>query len=142
MAIALIVAAPAIAIILLAANVPVAIAQQQSTGQPSAIERGTATATTRTTKDNFKVQVPQGWVMHEFRNTGSALVVEVLEGFGILAQLCPEQQPQPQQRQHQVALPNAVAAIHPIVIDNNSTYVHTTGIHVKALRSDTRCTIS
>ena len=118
MAIALIVAAPAIAIILLAANVPVAMAQQQSTGQPPAIERGTATATTRTTKDNFKVQVPQGWVMHDIRNTGSALVAEVLEGFGILAQLCPEQQPQQQQ---QVALPNAAGGNTSSNSNNNST---------------------
>jgi PKD repeat protein len=93
MAIALI--AAAIASILLAADVTMANAQQQqqSTSQPSTIERGTA-ATTRSTKDSFRVQVPQGWVIHDVKNTGSALVVEVLEGFGILAQLCPEEQQQ------------------------------------------------
>src|SRR5215213_711602 len=96
MAIALI--AAAIAIILLAADVTIATAQQQqqSTSQPSAIERGTTAATTRTTNDSFRVQVPQGWVIHDVKNTGSALVVEVLEGFGILAQLCPEEDQQQQ----------------------------------------------
>src|SRR5215213_9992772 len=97
MAIALI--AAAIAIILLAADVTIAIAQQQqqSTRQPSAIERGTTAATTRTTNDSFRIQVPQGWVIHDLKNTGSALVVEALEGFGILAQLCPEEDQQQQQ---------------------------------------------
>src|SRR5215213_1912125 len=94
MAIALI--AAAIASILLTADVTMASAQQQSTSQPSAIERGT-TATTRTTKDSFRIQVPQGWVIHDLKNTGSALVVEALEGFGILAQLCPEEDQQQQQ---------------------------------------------
>src|SRR5829696_9419425 len=72
MAIALISAA-AIAIILLAANVTMANAQQQQqlTSQDSAIERGT---TSRSTRDSFRVQVPQGWVIHDVKNTGSALV--------------------------------------------------------------------
>src|SRR5829696_4822015 len=93
MAIALI-AAAAIAIILLAANVTIANAQQQQqvTSQNSAIERGTTTS--RSTRDSFRVQVPQGWVIHDVKNTGSALVAEVLDGAGILAQLCPEEEQQ------------------------------------------------
>jgi PKD repeat protein len=92
MAIALISAA-AIAIILLAANVTMANAQQQQlTSQDSAIERGTTTS--RSTRDSFRVQVPQGWVIHDVKNTGSALVAEVLDGAGILAQLCPEEEQQ------------------------------------------------
>ena len=92
MAIALI-AAAAIAIILLAANVTMANAQQQQlTSQQSAIERGTTTS--RSARDSFRVQVPQGWAIHDVKNTGSALVAEVLDGVGILAQLCPEEEQQ------------------------------------------------
>src|SRR5215210_4446202 len=91
MAIALI-AAAAIAIILLAANVTLANAQQQSTSQNSAIERGATT--TRSTRDSFRVQVPQGWVIHDVKNSGSALVAEALDGVGILAQLCPGEEQQ------------------------------------------------
>src|SRR5215218_6660803 len=98
MAIALI-AAAAIAIILLAANVTLANAQQQSTSQNSAIERGATTS--RSTRDSFRVQVPQGWVIHDVKNSGSALVAEALDGVGILAQLCPEEE------QQQVAFRNS-----------------------------------
>src|SRR5215217_777654 len=100
MAIALI-AAAAIAIILLAANVTIANAQQQQqvTSQNSAIERGTTTS--RSTRDSFRVQVPQGWVIHDVKNSGSALVAEALDGVGILAQLCPEEE------QQQVAFRNS-----------------------------------
>src|SRR5215210_5767321 len=89
MAIALI-AAAAIAIILLAADITLANAQQQqSTSQNSAIERGATTS--RSTRDSFRVQVPQGWIIHDVKNSGSALVAEALDGVGILAQLCPEE---------------------------------------------------
>src|SRR5215213_4657139 len=99
MAIALISAA-AIAILLVAANVTMASAQQQQlTSQHSATERGTTTS--RSTRDSFRVQVPQGWVIHDVKNTGSALVTEVLDGVGILAQLCPEEE------QQQVAFRNS-----------------------------------
>src|SRR5215207_2104575 len=93
MAITLI-AAAAIGIILLAANVTMANAQQQqqSTSQNSAIERGATTS--RSTRDSFRVQVPQGWVIHDVKNSGSALVAEALDGVGILAQLCPEEEQQ------------------------------------------------
>src|SRR5215213_1864202 len=91
MTIALI-AAAAIAIILLAANVTIANAQQQVTSQNSAIERGTTTS--RSTRDSFRVQVPQGWVIHDVKNSGSALVAEALDGVGILAQLCPGEEQQ------------------------------------------------
>jgi PKD repeat protein len=103
MAIAL-TATTAIAIILLAANVTIANAQQQSTSQPSVIESGTAATTVRSTKDSFRIQVPQGWIIQDVNNTGFTLGVEVLEGFGILAQLCPDEEGQQQQ---QSALTNA-----------------------------------
>src|SRR5215216_2993320 len=99
MAIALI-SATAIAILLVAANVTMASAQQQQlTSQNSAIERGTTTS--RSTRDSFRVQVPQGWVIHDVKNSGSALVAEALDGVGILAQLCPEEE------QQQVAFRNS-----------------------------------
>src|SRR5918995_1642939 len=98
-------AATTIAIILLAANVTIANAQQQSTSQPSVIESGAAATTVRSTKDSFRVQVPQGWVIQDVNNTGFTLGVEVLEGFGILAQLCPDEEGQ--QQQQQSALTNA-----------------------------------
>ena len=72
------------------------------TSQPSAIENGTASARTfQSKKIAFGVQVPDGWVIHDVNNTGSALVEEVLQGYGILAQLCPKR------NQQQAALPNA-----------------------------------
>jgi hypothetical protein len=64
---------------------------QQMSRQPSTIEIIT---TAESTTDNFRLRVPQGWVIQDVNNTGAALVSEVLEGFGILAQLCPEQQQQ------------------------------------------------
>jgi PKD repeat protein len=64
---------------------------QQVSSQPSTIEIIT---TAESTTDNFRLRVPQGWVIQDVNNTGAALVSEVLEGIGILAQLCPEQQQQ------------------------------------------------
>jgi hypothetical protein len=34
--------------------------------------------------------VPQGWVIQDVNNTGSVLIEEVTQGYGILAQMCPE----------------------------------------------------
>src|SRR5215213_2192912 len=53
-----------------------------------------ATATFQSTNDGFRVQVPQGWVIQDINNTRFALAAEVLQGYGILAQLCPEEQQQ------------------------------------------------
>src|SRR3712207_443982 len=53
--------------------------------------------TVRSTTDSFRVQVPQGWAIHDVKNTGFTLAAEVLEGFGILAQLCPDEEEQQQQ---------------------------------------------
>ena len=104
--------AATIAIILLAANFTTINAQQeqqqqqQLTSQSSAIENRTATTTTTTrtqsTKDSISVQVPQGWIIQDVNNTGFALGIEVLQGYGILAQLCPEEE-----QQQGVPLPNA-----------------------------------
>src|SRR5215212_5668335 len=88
-------AAVTIAIILLAANVTMANAQQQQqqqqqqrTSQQAAITQNPTLF--QSTRDSFRVQVPHGWVIHDVKNTGSILAAEVLEGYGLLAQLCPE----------------------------------------------------
>jgi PKD repeat protein len=94
------VTAIAIAVILLASTVTITNAQRQEqlTSEPSAIEIRTIA---ENTKDSFRVQLPQGWAIHDVNNTGSALIEEVLDGVGILAQLCPEEE------QQLAALPNA-----------------------------------
>ena len=109
-------AAAAIVIIHLAANVTITTAQQEQeqeqplTSQPtvsSATQNGT-TATTgllENTNDNFRVQIPEGWVVQDINNTGYALAAEATQGYGILAQLCPEGEEEG--RQQQGALTNA-----------------------------------
>jgi hypothetical protein len=57
---------------------------------------GTTTRTTtpttlfESTNDSFRVQLPEGWVIQDVNNTGSILIQESTQGYGILAQLCPE----------------------------------------------------
>jgi PKD repeat protein len=98
------VTAIAIAAILLVSNVTIIYAQQELGSQPSAIENGIAATTTVQSKiDSFRVQVPQGWGIHDVNNTGLMLGVEVLQGYGILAQLCPQEEEQ----QEGAALPPA-----------------------------------
>jgi hypothetical protein len=45
----------------------------------------------QSTSDSFSVQVPEGWVIQDVDNTGSLLLEEARQGYGILAQLCPEE---------------------------------------------------
>ena len=98
------VTAIAIAAILLVSNVTIIYAQQELASRPSAIENEiAATTTVQSTNDSFRVQVPQGWRIHDVNNTGLTLGVEVLQGYGILAQLCPMEQ----QQQQGAALPPA-----------------------------------
>src|SRR5215212_7256699 len=88
----------AIAVILLASNFTIINAQQQSlTSRSGEIENGTTAASTTTfqsTNDSFSIQVPQGWVIQDLNNTGSALLNESTRGYGILAQLCPDEEEQ------------------------------------------------
>jgi hypothetical protein len=107
-----------IMIIPLGANVTVTNAQQQeqqqlSTSQPSPTSPVTQNGTTATArlfesaKDGFRVQLPEGWVIQDLNNTGFTLAAEVIEGYGILAQLCPaEEEEEGQQQQQQGALNN------------------------------------
>ena len=104
----------AIAVILFAANVTIINAQQQQQQQqqqlptsqpPAAAVTQNVTTLFQSTEDSFRLQVPQGWVIHDVNNTGSMLVEESTQGYGILAQLCPEEQQQ-QQQQGAAALSN------------------------------------
>ena len=40
--------------------------------------------------DSFKLLVPQGWRIYDINNTGPVLSREAAQGYGMLAQLCPE----------------------------------------------------
>jgi hypothetical protein len=106
-----------IMIIPLGANVTVTNAQQQeqqqlSTSQPSPTSPVTQNGTTATArlfesaKDGFRVQLPEGWVIQDLNNTGFTLAAEVIEGYGILAQLCPAEEEEEGQQQQQGALNN------------------------------------
>jgi hypothetical protein len=67
------------------------------------------TATARlfeSAKDGFRVQLPEGWVIQDLNNTGFTLAAEVIEGYGILAQLCPAEEEEEGQQQQQGALNN------------------------------------
>jgi hypothetical protein len=75
-----------------ASNINLIHAQQEGDQrvirQPSTMKILT---TAVSTTDNFRLQVPQGWIIQDMNNTGAALVSETLEGLGILAQLCSEE---------------------------------------------------
>src|SRR5918992_61002 len=112
-AMGLTVTAIAIAIILLASNFTIINAQQSLTSQPSAIEDGTEAGETifQSTTDSFRVQVPQGWAIRDLNNTGSVLLEETRQGYGILARLCTEDQQQQQQLGVATASTNASGSI-------------------------------
>src|SRR5215218_4521473 len=67
--------------------------QQLLTHQPATVEKGTTTFF-QSTNDSFSIQVPRGWVIHDRNNTGLRLSAEVLQGYGVLAELCPAEQQQ------------------------------------------------
>src|SRR5829696_4975994 len=101
-------AAVAIAIILLAADITISN-EQQLTGQQAAITQNPTLF--QSARDSFRVQVPQGWVIHDVNNTGFILATEVLEGYGILAQLCPEGQQAREELVHVIRYPNLGARL-------------------------------
>ena len=105
-------AAAIIMAVLLATNVTITSAQQQqqeeqqqlSTSQPttttSATQNGTITTGTlfESAKDSFRIQVPEGWIIQDINNTGFTLAAELQQGYGVLAQLCPEGEDEAQQQ--------------------------------------------
>src|SRR5215216_6103330 len=106
MTIVLTAAVVAIAVIFLASNITITNAQQQEpliSRPPTAVSQN-GTRLVEDAEDSFRLQVPEGWIIHDVNNTGSILSEESTQGYGILAQLCPQEQQQQQQR---AALPNA-----------------------------------
>ena len=100
MTIALTATVVAIAIILLTANIPITNAQQQPpppplSSQPAVTQNGTTLF--QSTEDGIRLNVPEGWVIHDVNNTGSTLSEESTQGYGILAQLCTEEEEEQQQ---------------------------------------------
>jgi PKD repeat protein len=95
MTIALTATVVAIAIILLTANIPITNAQQQQqplSSQPAVTQNETTLF--QSTEDGIRLKVPEGWVIHDVNNTGSTLSEESTQGYGILAQLCTEEEEQ------------------------------------------------
>src|SRR5215213_4154471 len=92
------VAVLAIAIILLAPNITITNAQQQEpliSRPPTAVSQN-GTRLVEDAEDSFRLQVPEGWIIHDVNNTGSILSEESTQGYGILAQLCPQEEGQGQ----------------------------------------------
>src|SRR5215211_5139912 len=86
----------AIAIILLAPNITITNAQQQQQpliSQPPAVTQN-GTTLFQSTEDGIRLQVPEGWVIQDVNNTGSTFSEESTQGYGILAQLCPQEEGQ------------------------------------------------
>jgi plastocyanin len=83
-----------IASIVLFGNALIANAQpsQLITSQPGMPQEEDRTF--QSMSDSFSVLVPEGWVIQDANNTGFRLLAEVLQGYGILAQLCPQEQQQ------------------------------------------------
>jgi hypothetical protein len=77
-----------------------------SSRQPAAAIQSTTPF--QSTNNSFSVQVPQGWIILDVNNTGSSsLSEEATRGYGILAQLCPEEEEQEQGVPLPSTLPNA-----------------------------------
>jgi PKD repeat protein len=53
--------------------------------------------------------VPEGWIIHDVNNTGSTFSEESTQGYGILAQLCPQEEGQGQGQGGAAALSNNVS---------------------------------
>ncbi|HEU4823976.1 MAG TPA: hypothetical protein VFS97_11175, partial [Nitrososphaeraceae archaeon] len=107
------IAAAAIAVILFTASVTITNAQQSLASQPGAIQNGTFF---QSTEDSFRVQVPEGWVIQDVNNTGSKLIEESTQGYGILAEICPEEQQQ--------GLPNVGSGISSGCQGSNESIIH------------------
>ena len=141
MTIALTATVVAIAIILLTANIPITNAQQQQqqqqplSSQPAVTQNGTTLF--QSTEDGIRLNVPEGWVIHDVNNTGSTLSEESTQGYGILAQLCTEEEEQQQgataTAEHVLTL--AVAAIQPVAKDLKETSYTLFGIPTWTLDS-------
>jgi hypothetical protein len=71
----------------------------------------------QSTNDSFSIDVPQGWIIHDVDNTGSSsLSEEAIQGYGVLAQLCPEVEQEAQ-------LPNASGMAEIVSCEGSEGYV-------------------
>jgi PKD repeat protein len=100
-----------IILLLFAANLTIINAQQEQQQQQQLPTNQSAITQNRTRlfesiEDSFRLQVPEGWVIHDANNTSSsALSEESTQGYGILAQLCPQEE-----EEDQAALPNVAGS--------------------------------
>jgi PKD repeat protein len=99
-----------ITLLLFAANLTIINAQQEQ--QQHQLPTNQSAVTQNRTRlfesieDSFRLQVPEGWVIHDANNTSSsALSEESTQGYGILAQLCPQEE-----EEDQGALPNVAGS--------------------------------
>jgi PKD repeat protein len=104
----------AIAIILLAPNITITNAQQQqqpliSQPPPVQVTQNGTTTFFQSTTDGIRLNVPEGWIIDDVNNTGSMFSEESRQGYGILAQLCPQGEQQ-QQQQQRAALSNNISS--------------------------------
>jgi PKD repeat protein len=86
-----------VAIILLAPNtITITNAQQMPplNSQPTVTQNRTTLF--QSAEDGVRLNVPEGWVIHDVNNTGSMLSEESTQGYAILAQLCPQEEEQEQ----------------------------------------------
>ena len=87
-----------------------AAAVTTSSQQPAAAAIESTTTFFQSANDSFGIQVPQGWIIQDVNNTGSALLEEARQGYGRLAQLCPEEEEEEQQGAAPATLPNAAGS--------------------------------
>jgi hypothetical protein len=80
-----------------------------SSQQPAAAAIESTTTFFQSANDSFGIQIPQGWIIQDVNNTGSALLEEATQGYGRLAQLCPEEEEE-QQGAAPATLPNAAGS--------------------------------
>jgi hypothetical protein len=64
--------------------------------QPEAIQ---GTTFFQSIDDGFKLKVPYGWIIEDVDNTGTLLSEERARGYGLLAQLCPQEGQRRQQQE-------------------------------------------
>jgi PKD repeat protein len=86
-------------------------AQQQQpliSQSPTAVSQN-GTRLFESIEDSFRLQMPEGWIIHDVNNTGSMFLEESRQGYGILAQLCPQGEQQ-QQQQQRAALSNNISS--------------------------------
>ena len=104
------------AIFILTSNITIINAQEFIYQPGEVTQNGTIISTTilfENRNDSFRVQVPEGWTIDDLNNTGSALESELTQGYGILAELCPEEEGGGQQQE---ALPMLVVVTIAIAV--------------------------